>query len=83
MATVEARAMFFQDTIVVQVGPDKKSQEVREWLSRALGSIPEAKIEFAEVVGCSPCCPKVFHMRDVILGQRISDFVSYAQWLGS
>jgi hypothetical protein len=83
MTTVEARAIFFRDTIVVQVGADKKSQEVREWLSRVFRSIPEAKIEFAEVEGCSPCCPKVFHMGDVILGQRINEFVSYAQWLGS
>jgi len=82
MTRTEASHRFFETPIVVQLGTDPLSQDQRDWLSKQIGEIPEATLQFNELDADSEFGATIFHMGDVITGQRLGDFVSYARWLG-
>lgn len=83
MTQVEVRNRFFEDPIVVQFGQDARSQERRDWIDREIGNISGVKIMFVQLDEPFPLGVKLFHKGDVITGQRLGYFVSYAQKLGA
>lgn len=81
MTRTEACHKFLEAPIVIQFGRDSVSKRDRDWLVEEIGDLPEAKLEFAELEGDCPFGARVFHMGDIISGQRLRDFVAYVRWL--
>ena len=83
MTAVEVRNRFFGDPIIVQFGQNDRSYKTRDWIDQEIGHIAGVKIEFVELDDPFFLSVKLFHQGDVITGQRLRYFVSYAQKLGA